>query len=433
MTLIAKNMTNIELINFKCYEYLNVSFKRKINLLIGDNSSGKTTIIKALSYALNSFFAGFSDDNTRFVGLSKYDFTEKSSSTGYINESSITVNFNLLGKSAQLVLNTKKSSTQRTPLYPISNYAKELQETLFDGDVQVKPLPLFASFSTEDIHSVRKLAMTPFTEYFHKPSFGYYECLQGDGFFPYWTKRLLVLKEGGKGQIQLTCVQQAIQLALGNKGCGIINDIEIRHNQSKVYYHFTDGREVSSENLSDGYKRLVNIVIDLAFRCALLNQGIYGEDACFKTKGTVLIDEIDLHLHPTLQAIVVKGLQRAFPELQFIITSHAPMVMTSIKSDLDNVIYKLDYSKESGYSANAINLYGLDASTIIELELDTVPRAKDVDVELNKLFKLIEENNIEEAKAVLTDMQKRFGDRLPELTRAEAMLNFQIIDDNEKD
>lgn len=426
-------MTNIELINFKCYEYLKISFKRKTNLLIGDNSSGKTTIIKAISYALNSFFTGFSDDNTRFVGLSKYDFTEKTSNTGYINESPITVNFVLLGKSAQLVLNTQKGSTQRTPLYPILNSAKVLQETLFEGDVQVKPLPLFANFSTEDIHSVRKLSMTPFSEYFHKPSFGYYECLQGDGFFPYWTKRLLVLKEGGKGKIELSCVQQAIQRALGDDGCGIINDVEIRHNQSKVYYHFTDGREIDSNNLSDGYKRLVNIVIDLAFRCALLNQGIYGEKACLKTEGTVLIDEIDLHLHPTLQSVVIKGLQRAFPKLQFIITSHAPMVMTSIQSDEENIIYKLSYSKEKRYEAFPVSLYGMDASTILDVELNTTPRSKEVDDELSKLFDLIDKNEASKAKTLLSKLQEYFGDKLPELARAEAMLNFHIIENNEKD
>lgn len=426
-------MTTIELINFKCYEYLKIAFKPKTNLLIGDNSSGKTTIIKAISYALNSFFSGFSDNNTRFVGLSKYDFTEKMSSTGFVNDSPITVNFDLLGKSAQLILNTEKGSTQRIPLYPISTYAKELQESLFKGEVQVKPLPLFAGFSTEDIHSVRKLSMTPFTEYFHKPSFGYYECLQGDGFFPYWTKRLLVLKEGGKGEIELSCVQQAIQRALGNDGCNIINTMEIRHNQSKVYYHFTDGREVSSENLSDGYKRLVNMVTDLAFRCALLNQGIYGEEACLKTTDTVLIDEIDLHLHPTLQPEVIRSLRYAFPELRFIATTHAPMVMTSIKSDDDNIIYKLDYSKENGYSAIPVDLYGMDVSTIIDVALDTTPRSKEVDERLNNLFYLIDNDQETEARAKLTEMQQRFGDRLPELTRAEAMLNFQIIDDNEED
>jgi len=427
-------MNTISLTNYRCYKSLDLSFKKKTNLLIGDNSSGKTTIIRAMRSILSSFFTGYSDENTRFVGLSESDFTVKMTDSGTTNEKPIVVDFELLNIPAKLSRNTQKNKrTLTTGLKPITKYAKDLQEKLFDSDVQVKSLPLFASFSTEDIHSNRKLSMSPFKQYAHKPSFGYYECLQGDGFFPYWTKRLLVLKEGGKGVIELQCVQQAIQNALGKDGCNIINDIEIRHNQSKVYFHFTDGREIDSNNLSDGYKRLANMVTDLAFRCALLNQGIYGEKACLKTEGIVLIDEIDLHLHPTLQSVVIKSLQRAFPKLQFIITSHAPMVMTSIQSDEENIIYKLSYSKEKGYDALPVSLYGMDASTILDVELNTTPRSKEVDDELSKLFDLIDKNEATKAKTLLSKLQEYFGDKLPELARAEAMLNFHIIDNNEKD
>ena len=426
------SMKKIEIHNFRCFENLELELNPGINLLIGDNASGKTTILKALRAAMSSFFAGYSDENTRFIGLSESDFTVKVTNSLVETDKPIIVDFDLEGISAILRRNTQKEKRTLTkPLKPISTYAKELQVTLFDNGIQTKALPLFASFSTEDIHSSRKFAFGLFKEYANKPSFGYFECLQGDGFFPYWIKRLLVLKEGEKGKFEISCVKQAIRKSLGANGCNIINKMEIRVNQRKVYYHFIDGREIDAYNLSDGYTRLVNMVTDLAFRCALLNQGIYKEEACLKTEGTVLIDEIDLHLHPTLQSVVIKGLQQAFPKLQFIITTHAPMVMTSVQSNEENIVYKLSYSKEKGYEALPVNLYGMDASTILDVELDTTPRSKEVDDRLKTLFDLIDIDEYVKAAEKLNEMRSEFGDQLPELAKAQAMLNF--LSDSEDD
>jgi len=272
--------------------------------------------------------------------------------------------------------------------------------------------------------------MEPFKRYQHKPSFGYYECLQGEGFLKYWTKRLLVLQEGQKSVVEIECVKAAIQHALGENGCNIINSMDIRPNQGKVYYHFTDGREVDTDNLSDGYARLVNIVVDLAFRCALLNSGPFGANAFYMTPGTVLIDEIDLHLHPSLQSEVLKHLTNTFQGLQFIVTTHAPMVMTGVENDAKNVIYKLSYNPTTGYKKSSPDMYGQDASTIIETALNTTPRSREVDEELTKLFDLIDADDFADATTLLNSMKVRFGDSLNELTKAEAMLNF-LVEDND--
>ena len=147
-------------------------------------------------------------------------------------------------------------------------------------------------------------------------------------------------------------------------------------------------------------------------------------DACAKTEGTVLIDEIDLHLHPTLQVVVMKGLQHAFPNIQFIITSHAPMIMTGIPMDNQNKIIKLGYNEQEGYSAKEIETYGLDASTIIQAVLGVTPRSAEVEEKLRNLFSLIDDDDYQKASEKLVEMRKLFGEHLPELSKAEAMLNF---------
>jgi predicted ATP-binding protein involved in virulence len=404
--------------------------------LIGDNASGKTTILKAIKSVLSSFFTGYSDENTRFIGLSTQDFTRLPTDNGLANFKPIELKFDLLGLQASMRLESEKAgSSKRTATRLLSNikqYGQRLKNNLFnEQQQQTEELPLFACFSTEDIHSSRKLSPGSFKAYFHKPSFGYYECLNGEGLFPYWIKRLLVLKEGNKGETEIQGVRQALRKALGTEGCHIIEDIQIRPNQGKVYYIFTDGREVETDNLSDGYRRLIHIVTDIAFRCMLLNQGIYGEEACFRTKGTVLIDEIDLHLHTSLQTSVLKGLRVAFPQLQFIVSTHAPMVMTGIEPNENNIIYCLSYARDNQYTVAPIQLYGMDASSIIESALHTIPRVQDVDNELNILFSLIDEEQLAEARTKLEQLQNAFGDSLPELAKAETMLNF--LDNDEED
>lgn len=300
------------------------------------------------------------------------------------------------------------------------------------GVVRKYALPLWACFSTEDIHANRKINVQKFKIYSQKPSFGYYECLEGNGFFSYWLKWLLVLQEGQKRLLEIEVVRKAIIKALGTEGCGIIQDIHIRYNQGKVYYLFIDGREVDAGLLSDGYRRLVNIVTDLAFRCVLLNGSIYGVDAADQTRGTVLIDEIDLHLHPSLQAKVLKGLHHAFPKIQFIATTHAPMVMTSVENNEENVVYKLSYEKGE-YKKRVVNTYGMDVSTITDVVLNLIPRNVEIDKQLDELFRLIDEGEVEKARCLLTDLQGRFGGNIPELAQAEAMVDFSIVTDNVAD
>ena len=338
-------MKRIRVENFRCYDDLTVNLKSGVNLLIGDNASGKTTVLKACRYVLSAFFSGYSDENTRWESPVDDDFSVRIADGMILPERPIRIFF--LPDTTQYAPVPEENALVRPGTgekeYVVQKNSKKNSRSLIGGlegfrdyarllvNVTDKALPLFASFSTEDIHSTRRLDAARFKNYLQKVSFGYYECLNGDGFFPYWLKRLLVLQEGQKNLHEIASVRTAVSKALGTGGCGIIDELSIRPNQGKVYYIFSDGREVDAEHLSDGYRRLVNIVTDVAFRCALLNGRLYGADAVSNTYGTVLIDEIDMHLHPTLQANVLRGLQRAFPKLQFIVTSHAPMVMTSVK------------------------------------------------------------------------------------------------------
>lgn len=436
-------MNYIELDNYRCFTKLRMEFGERINLLVGDNASGKTSLLLAVRSALSAFFLGYSDENTRFLGISKEDFTMIDSETSYMNEKPIRIGFDYSDYKESLSdyiksyieLTSKKTRTSIAGAKEYKVFTKNLFNTLFDqtAKAQVKPLPLFACFSTEDIHAARKINGSPFKVYKHKPSFGYYECLLGDGFYPYWLDRLLVLSEKDPNDFQVKCVREAIINALGPEGCNIISDMSVRPYKKSVYFHFMDGREVDANHLSDGYKRLVNIVMDIAFRCTLLNGGRFGEYAFRLTEGTVLIDEIDLHLHPSLQAIVIKALAETFWSLQFIISTHAPMVMSSVEDDPDNKVFQMTYNPEDGYVQKEIYTFGMDASTIIKMELGLSPRDAQVQGRLDEIFNLIDEEKFAEAKEKLQNLRQNLKGYIPELTKAETMINLMEAPFDEKD
>ena len=451
-------MRRVTINNFRCYESKSIDFRRGINLLIGDNSVGKTSLLRACNLVINSFFCGYSDENTTWKSAEDDDFREvKTEQTIETEVKPINITFHLSdedlpaltladgttiptcwiddesGEYRDLVIEKKSKKNARnlvTGLKYLKDYASALQSNsviIENGKaIQRNALPVYAYFTTEDIHTTRKFDKEKknFKKYPQKPSFGYFESFDSKGLLDCWIKRLLVLRESKKGEEEIENVRNAIKSSLGANGCGIISDIEIRHNDSEVIFLLADGREVKTDLLSDGYRRLVSIVIDIAFRCALLNKTIYGTEAYNHSHGTVIIDEIDEHLHPELQVRVLKALHNTFPNIQFIISTHAPLVMSSVESNEDNVVYKLEY-KDGIYTHKELNTYGLDATTIMELYMGKVSRDLDATSDFRKVFELIDREDYQSARQILDGIKERYGsDRNPELVRAEAMLSF---------
>lgn len=426
-------LNRIELRGFRCFNNYGLTFRRGVNLLIGDNGSGKTSIIRGITLALNAFFKGFSDENTSCAGIASEDFNHTVSNESKSMTRPAEVVFSTeRDQDVRIYRESKKTATTYKNAKEYNWANKDLYNRVAeeDGDHRLTPLPLLAFFATDDIHSkVGGINGKAFKEYYLTPSFGYYFSLKGGFLAKHWIDRMIVLKEGEKGEEELTIVINAIRDALGETGCGIIRDVVVRPKQGYVYFIFADGREVRFEDLSDGYLRLVNTVMDLAFRCSILNRPLYGLDACRKTEGVVCIDEIDDHLHPSLQARVIKALQRTFPKVQFIISTHAPMVMTSVMTNDENEVLHLEY-KDGEYSASPITTYGLDASTILEIYMGRKARVAEVEEKLKRLFDLIDDDHYPEAKKLLEELTGQFGDTLPEIIQARTMLDFNMESDD---
>ncbi len=115
--------------------------------------------------------------------------------------------------------------------------------------------------------------------------------------------------------------------------------------------------------LSDGYKCTISLIADIAYRMAVLNPQLF-DNVLTETEGIVIIDEIDLHLHPMWQKRILKDLMSIFPKVQFIVSTHAPEVINSVRSE-SIVVLKNNTVKYVGDET-----YGKDANTILREVMD---------------------------------------------------------------
>jgi len=120
-------------------------------------------------------------------------------------------------------------------------------------------------------------------------------------------------------------VKQAIKNAMGG-----VQDLLYDLEEEDVVVCFSSGETLPFRLLSEGVRNMLGMVADIAYRAAILNPHL-AEKVCQSTPGIVLIDEIDLHLHPKWQRRVVDDLRRTFPQLQFIATTHSPFIVQSLR------------------------------------------------------------------------------------------------------
>ena len=105
--------------------------------------------------------------------------------------------------------------------------------------------------------------------------------------------------------------------------------------------------------LSDGYRNVVGMAADIAYRMATLNPDLL-ERVIGETPGIVMIDEIDLHLHPKWQRQVVGHLLRTFPQVQFVATTHSPFIIQSLHGLEDTLLWDLNSSQPLAVETKSI-------------------------------------------------------------------------------
>jgi hypothetical protein len=175
------------------------------------------------------------------------------------------------------------------------------------------------------------------------------------------------------------------------------------------------------EQLSDGQRNMLGMVADMAYRAATLNPHL-GPDAALKTPGVVLIDELDLHLHPAWQRRVVGDLRRAFPRVQFIATTHSPQVLSSVRRD------EVVHLHRGASVASKEFVEGRDSNSLLEDVFGVPARPADMQERLRGVFTAIDDERYEDAARDLAAAEAMLGPSDPDVIRARWMLDREAAD-----
>lgn len=173
-----------------------------------------------------------------------------------------------------------------------------------------------------------------------------------------------------------------------------------------------DGKDLNINQLSQGEKSLLALVGDIARRLAILNPSL---DDPLQGEGIVMIDEVDLHLHPKWQHDLIDKLVKTFPKVQFILTTHSPLIV----SDRQDILV---YSLDNGELQQMPNVYGEDANTLLNDIFDVPARTPEIDKAFNDIRRAISHKELESAESQINNIAKKVSSSNTELLKVRLML-----------
>ena len=331
------HLRNIELYNFRLVEHLKLKMGERLTLLVGPNGAGKSAVLDAVAIGLGAVL-------TRLPGAEGRNFRK----AGDIRQQENGV----LAPYTRVALETVEGiAWDRTR----KRDAAGSTQKLVPGAKGLKQLEAFL----DDEIIARMNSNEPFT----LPLFAYYgvhrallELPQRRKGFPAGHERIEALTGAFNATSRFKSAfvwfynkeneEMRLQKKLRDFDATLPDLDAVRRGISRMFPDITephiqtgplrfmvrqDGRSFAIDQLSDGYKTIFGLVIDLSARMAMGNPNL---DDPLQSPAVVMIDEVDLHLHPAWQRTVITDLLRTFPNTQFVVSTHSPFIIEAINNSL---------------------------------------------------------------------------------------------------
>lgn len=400
--------------NFRGFEKVGISFDSGLNVIIGENGSGKTSVLDCMAKILSVFV-----QSLRGKDLSSESVFDTSDMRHGSSDISVHAACSYGNQDIGFHIAFNGDSSEITPASEMKGLRASVRDRIRDR----KPvnLPLFAYYPAVsaplDFTDLGGIAGRLTTEDLFKS----YDGISGGNFFDFksffmWYKwQVNIENQIGENKI-LNAVRNAIYSVLSDDS----NEFD---NLFINWIGHPDGEMLINKNdvplnigqLSSGEKFLLVLIADIARRLTIANPN--RENPLFGC-GIILIDEVDLHLHPAWQRAVVPKLQKTFPNCQFVVTTHSPLVLSNVRPRhviILNGFQVLD---------NPPRTFGRDANSILYELMGVRERPEEMQVRIDEIYELADGHELEKAKNRLKKLSEDLGENDVEIVRAYTHINF---------
>jgi predicted ATP-binding protein involved in virulence len=344
---------SINIVNFKGFENKTINFNGNLTVVIGNNTAGKTTLLKALQVGLGAYLQSLKQlpggvpYRRNFSSLDKFMRFDKELRDYRHNEEKPRITIN----AEYPITESLCDNCPKVSFVPINwyrefagNYTTHTRACageLIDAVHQMESLrydkkqksiyPLVLSFGAKRTSDSQARSTSNVKERVSRVEKAYKFALHDKVDFESAIEWLKHYDKNIKDNKEFEGTREAFFEAL-QTAIPALSEIEFDKGEIEAIVSVT-GHTPSRHHfsyMSDGLQSMINIVSEIAHRCIELN-GFLGSNAVKMTPGVIMIDEIDLYLHPHWQKHVLQDLTKAFPMIQFIVSTHSPFIVQSLQ------------------------------------------------------------------------------------------------------
>ncbi|MBX8468555.1 AAA family ATPase [Pseudomonas sp. RIT778] len=453
-------LIRLELENYRCFPALTLELDPQLTLLVARNGQGKTSLLDALKVALWPFVRGFDLGNAPLTGIQPDDVFLRPVKTHQMEPSlpaRLTAHAHFQDTetswSRSRISIRKGTKTRSDPgARALENRARILQGWIFHNvlmDVsETINLPVLAYYGTSRLWRDNTPTSDPVDNAEFSRTYGYRDSLDPASNykqFSKWYTRIfrsyreeqIRSLERGKATFDVKddflnpvkAVQYAVNSMLESQ-TGWRNLAYSSEFADLVLEHPIHG-VLKVSQLSDGIRNIVALAADIAYRCVKLNPHL-GSAASYQSRGVVLIDEVDMHLHPAWQQTVIPDLLNAFPKIQFIVTTHSPQVLTSVPAHCIRVLQTVSDEGIRRITVSNVDqqTQGVASSQVLAHVMDIDPTPNNEPARNLSLYKGLIQQNLHETAEGLelrTYLEKHFTTQHPYMLDCDRLIRLEAF------